>query len=142
MVHTALQRVKTLDVACLHSRTPEASDPRMRGTGLGYFAAHTGSYEAYRPGQTAFEGIEGRRVGDLHFCGEHTSVTFQSLMEDACATGALMAQAVLNDVGLPREHIMTALGARLLSPHGLQYASQHCGALHHRFAQQLAAQRN
>jgi monoamine oxidase len=68
-----------------------------------------GSYAAYRPGQTAFEGIEGRRVGNLHFCGEHTSVAFQGLMEGACATGAFTAQAVLNDMGLPIEHIMTAL---------------------------------
>ena len=50
-----------------------------------------GSYAAYRPGQTVFEGIEGRRVGNLHFCGEHTSVAFQGLMEGACATGALTA---------------------------------------------------
>src|SRR5712691_4533695 len=68
-----------------------------------------GSYAAYRPGQTAFEGMEGRRVGNLHFCGEHTSVAFQGLMEGACATGAFTAQAVLNDMGLPTEHIMTAL---------------------------------
>jgi monoamine oxidase len=50
-----------------------------------------GSDAAYRPGQTAFEGIEGRRVGRLHFCGEHTSVAFQGLMEGACATGAFTA---------------------------------------------------
>ena len=68
-----------------------------------------GSYAAYRPGQMAFEGIEGRRVGNLHFCGEHTSVVFQGLMEGACATGAYTAQAVLNDMGLPTEPIMTAL---------------------------------
>jgi monoamine oxidase len=72
-----------------------------------------GSYAAYRPGQTAFEGIEGRRVGNLHFCGEHTSVVFQGLMEGACATGAFTAQAVLNDMGLPSEHIMTAREAVL-----------------------------
>jgi monoamine oxidase len=68
-----------------------------------------GSYAAYRPGQTAFAGIEGRRVGNLHFCGEHTSVAFQGFMEGACATGALTAQAVLHDMGLPMEDIMTAL---------------------------------
>src|SRR5262249_6315316 len=75
-----------------------------------------GSYAAYRPGQTAFEGIEGRRVGNLHFCGEHTSVAFQGFMEGACATGAFTAQAVLNDIGLPTEHIMTALWAPCSSP--------------------------
>jgi hypothetical protein len=61
-------------------------------------------------------------VGNLRFCGEHTSVTFQGLMEGACATGALTAQAGLNDMSLPTEHIMTALGALLVSPPGLQYA--------------------
>jgi monoamine oxidase len=76
-----------------------------------------GSYAAYRPGQTAFEGSEGRRVGNLHFCGEHTSIAFQGLMEGACATGAFTAQVVLHDMGLPMEHIMTALGARFPSPH-------------------------
>ena len=94
-----------------------------------------GSYAAYRPGQTVFEGIEGRRVGNLHFCGEHTSVAFQGLMEGACATGAFTAQVILHDMGLPMEHIMTAPGALPLSPHGLQYASQQRGAAHHRFSQ-------
>ena len=28
-------------------------------------------------------------VGNLHFCGEHTSVAFQGFMEGACATGPL-----------------------------------------------------
>jgi monoamine oxidase len=51
-----------------------------------------GSYAAYRPGQTAFKGIEGQRVGNLHFCGEHTSVSFQGFMEGACVTGACVAQ--------------------------------------------------
>src|SRR4030095_6419904 len=72
-----------------------------------------GSYAAYRPGQTVFEGIEGRRVANLHFCGEHTSVVFQGLMEGACATGAFTAQAVLNDMGLPSGHIMHAREAVL-----------------------------
>jgi monoamine oxidase len=97
-----------------------------------------GSYAAYRPGQTAFEGIEGRRVGNLHFCGEHTSVAFQGLMEGACVTGALTAQAVLNDMGLPTEHIMTALGARFSSTHmAFSTPSQHSGAMRRRFPQQF-----
>ena len=92
-----------------------------------------GSYAAYRPGQTAFEGIEGRRVGNLHFCGEHTSVTFQGLMEGACATGAFTAQAILNDMGLPIKHIMTALGAGFSSPHtAFSTPSQHRGTARHR----------
>jgi hypothetical protein len=64
----------------------------------------------------------------------------EGLLDGVCATGALTAQAVLDDIGLPTAHIMTALRAPLLSPHGLQYASQHCGAVHHRFIQQPAAQ--
>jgi hypothetical protein len=50
-------------------------------------------------------------------------------MEDACATGAFTAQAVLHDMGLPTEHIMTALGVRL-SSYGLQHAlaAWRCGA--------------
>jgi Flavin containing amine oxidoreductase len=97
-----------------------------------------GSYAAYRPGQTAFEGIEGRRVGRLHFCGEHTSVTFQGLMEGACATGAFTVQAVLHDMGLPTEHIMTALGVRLSSSHmAFSTPSQHGGTVRRRFPQQF-----
>ena len=97
-----------------------------------------GSYAAYRPGQTAFEGIEGRRVGNLHFCGEHTSIAFQGFMEGACATGAFTAQAVLNDIGLPTEHIMTALGAHCSSPHmASSTPSQHGGAGRRRFPRQF-----
>ena len=68
-------------------------------------------------------------MGNLHFCGEHTSVAFQGLMEGACATGALTAQVILHDMGLPTEHIMTALGVRL-SSYGLQHAlaAWRCGA--------------
>jgi monoamine oxidase len=94
-----------------------------------------GSYAAYRPGQTAFEGTEGQRVGNLHFCGEHTSVYFQGLMEGACATGAYVAQAILHDMGLPTTHILAALGARLASPQGPVSGSVTCqerGAPHRR----------
>jgi monoamine oxidase len=92
-----------------------------------------GSYAAYRPGQTVFEGIEGRRVGNLHFCGEHTSVICQGLMEGACATGAFVAQAVLHDLGLPIEHIMPALRTDFPSPHMVfSMPSQHRGTARHR----------
>jgi hypothetical protein len=77
-----------------------------------------GSYAAYRPGQTAFKGIEGQWVGNLHFCGEHTSVSFQGFMEGTCVTGAYVAQAILHDMGLPTAHIQAALGARWSSPQG------------------------
>ncbi len=35
------------------------------------------------PEQWSFYGQEGRRVGNLHFCGEHTSLDFQGWMEGA-----------------------------------------------------------
>jgi hypothetical protein len=59
-------------------------------------------------------------------------------MEGACATGAFTAQAVLHDMGLPTEHIMTALGVRLSSSHmAFNTPSQHGGAVRRRFPQQF-----
>ena len=57
-----------------------------------------GSYTCYRPGQWSFSGIEGQRVGNLHFCGEHCSVDFQGFMEGGCETGAAAAQEILTDL--------------------------------------------
>ncbi|HKI01708.1 MAG TPA: FAD-dependent oxidoreductase [Thermoanaerobaculia bacterium] len=55
-----------------------------------------GSYGCYRPGQwTAFGGEEGRRVGNLHFAGEHTSGTAQGFMEGGCESGHRMAEEIL-----------------------------------------------
>jgi monoamine oxidase len=59
-----------------------------------------GSYTCYRPGQTSFFGIEGRREGSLHFCGEHTSLDFQGFMEGAAETGASVATEILTDLGV------------------------------------------
>lgn len=59
-----------------------------------------GSYACYRPGQWAFYGSEGEREGNLHFCGEHCSLDFQGFMEGAAETGALVAAAILSDLGL------------------------------------------
>jgi len=59
-----------------------------------------GSYACYRPGQWAFYGFEGEREGNLHFCGEHCSLDFQGFMEGAAETGALVAAAILGDLGL------------------------------------------
>lgn len=59
-----------------------------------------GSYTCFRPGQTSFFGIEGRREGNLHFCGEHTSLDFQGFMEGAAETGASMATEILTDLGV------------------------------------------
>ena len=50
---------------------------------------HTGgAYSYLKTGQyTAFNGIQGRRSGNLHFAGEHTSVNFQGCMEGALRSG-------------------------------------------------------
>ena len=41
-----------------------------------------GSYSAYKVGQyTKFAGAEAERFGNLHFCGEHTSLDAQGYME-------------------------------------------------------------
>ena len=60
-----------------------------------------GSYAAYFVGQwTGISGAEIERVGNLHFCGEHTSTAFQGFMEGAAETGAMAAAEVLTDLGL------------------------------------------
>lgn len=57
---------------------------------------HTkGSYACYRPGQWSFWSTEGERVGNLHFCGEHTSLDFQGYMEGAAETGSRAAGEIL-----------------------------------------------
>lgn len=56
------------------------------------FTWSRGSYSCYRPGQwTAFGGEEGRRVGNLHFAGEHTSETAAGFMEGGCESGERVA---------------------------------------------------
>ena len=58
-----------------------------------------GSYSYWKVGQyTAFAGIEGRREGDVHFCGEHTSVDFQGYLNGAVETGERAASEVLADL--------------------------------------------
>ncbi|WP_413161168.1 flavin monoamine oxidase family protein [Capilliphycus salinus ALCB114379] len=60
-----------------------------------------GSYLCYRPGEfTRFYGVEGERVGNLFFAGEHTSLEYQGFMEGGCETGELVASDILEDVGL------------------------------------------
>ena len=45
-----------------------------------------GAYSYLKVGQyTGFNGIQGRREGNLHFAGEHTSVNFQGYIEGALA---------------------------------------------------------
>ncbi|HYE77302.1 MAG TPA: NAD(P)/FAD-dependent oxidoreductase [bacterium] len=60
-----------------------------------------GSRATYRVGQyTALAGAEFDRVGNLHFCGEHTSLDFQGTMEGAALTGGAVAEAIAEDLGV------------------------------------------
>ena len=54
-----------------------AGDPHIGGA---YSYLKTGQY-------TAFNGIQGRRHGNLHFAGEHTSLNFQGYVEGALRSG-------------------------------------------------------
>jgi monoamine oxidase len=59
-----------------------------------------GSYACYLVGQwTQMYGVEGERVGNLFFAGEHTSLEFQGYMEGGCETGEAVAIAILEDLG-------------------------------------------
>ena len=60
-----------------------------------------GSYTCYRPGQfTTIAGLEGARVGNLLFAGEHTNSFYdsQGFMEGACLSGLDAAAEILNDL--------------------------------------------
>ncbi len=58
-----------------------------------------GSYSCYLVGQwTKFAGAEGRRVRNLFFIGEHCSIEAQGYMEGGCATGAICAATILQDL--------------------------------------------
>lgn len=60
-----------------------------------------GSYSCYLPTQwTKFGGVEGERVGNLWFAGEHCSLGSQGYMNGACETGEATAQSILADLGV------------------------------------------
>ena len=61
-----------------------SGDPHIRGA---YSYLKVGQY-------TGFNGIQGRRHGNLHFAGEHTSVNFQGFMEGALRSGYRCAAEV------------------------------------------------
>jgi monoamine oxidase len=62
---------------------------------------HTlGSYTCFLPGQARFSGLEGERVGNLHFCGEHTSVDYQGYMNGGAESGERVAAEILADLGM------------------------------------------
>ncbi len=59
-----------------------------------------GSYSYWKVGQyTKFSGMEGRRQGNCHFAGEHTSQDFQGYLNGAVETGERAAGEVIDDLG-------------------------------------------
>jgi monoamine oxidase len=62
---------------------------------------HTrGSYSCYLPGQASFSGGEGERIGNCHFCGEHTSTEFQGYMNGGAESGERVAREITTDLGI------------------------------------------
>lgn len=60
-----------------------------------------GSYCVYGPGQfTSIRGAEAGRVGNLHFCGEHTDLVMQGYLEGALASGERAALELAGDLGI------------------------------------------
>ena len=58
-----------------------------------------GSYACYLVGQwTKFAGVEGERVGNLFFVGEHCSLEAQGYMEGGCGTGLMAAAIILKEL--------------------------------------------
>jgi monoamine oxidase len=58
-----------------------------------------GSYSYWKVGQyQRFAGIEGRRQGNCHFAGEHTSLDFQGYLNGAVETGQRAAAEILADL--------------------------------------------
>ncbi len=84
-----------------------------------------GSYACYTPGQSGFSGSEGARVGNLHFCGEHTSQDYQGYMEGSCETGAMAAGEILDDLGIPHPRFLArVLAPKLVRPQGAYHAAR------------------
>jgi monoamine oxidase len=76
-----------------------------------------GSYACYKPGQWAFFGLEGEREGNLHFCGEHTSLDFQGYMEGGAESGGFVAAEIIEDSDMAQpQGMIKALGVKLLVP--------------------------
>jgi monoamine oxidase len=57
-----------------------------------------GSYSYLKPGQyTAFNGLQGNKVGTVHFAGEHTSMDYQGFVEGALRSGYRCALEIIRD---------------------------------------------
>jgi hypothetical protein len=84
-----------------------------------------GSYTCYKPGQWATWGLEGSRVGNSHFCGEHCSLDFQGWMEGAAETGMLVAAEILDDHSItPTSAHEALLALKLVVPQASYHAGQ------------------
>ena len=58
-----------------------------------------GSYSYWKVGQyTAFAGVEGKRCGNCHFAGEHTSQDSQGYLNGAVETGEGAAAEILAEL--------------------------------------------
>lgn len=58
-----------------------------------------GSYSFFKVGQyTKFAGIEGKREGNCHFAGEHTSIEFQGYLNGAVESGERVADEIIEDL--------------------------------------------
>jgi len=86
-------------VGCFERNFPGAA---RAYNGRAYYAwsagdPHTGgAYSYLKTGQyTAFNGIQGRRHGNLHVAGEHTSVNYQGYLEGALRSGYRCAAEIL-----------------------------------------------
>jgi monoamine oxidase len=56
-----------------------------------------GSYSYWQVGQyTTFAGVEGEPQGNVHFCGEHTSIDSQGYLEGAVETGERAATEIIS----------------------------------------------
>ena len=54
-----------------------------------------GSYSYWQVGQyTRFAGVEREPQGNVHFCGEHTSINFQGFLNGAIETGERAAAEI------------------------------------------------
>ena len=83
------------------------------------YAFTRGAYSSYRVGQyTRFAGAEPLRVGNLHFCGEHTTTEWQGWMEGAARTGKDAAKEIAADLGLETPSIRTSNRPGLFSANG------------------------
>ena len=56
-----------------------------------------GSYSYWQVGQyTRFAGVEREPQGNVHFCGEHTSIDAQGYLEGAVETGGRAADEIIS----------------------------------------------